>query len=139
MIIKESINKNVYLADDDDDDRFLICEAIKSILPTINIIEVTDGRQLLDKIIGANAKSPALILLDMNMPRMNGLEAAIAIRSNPSLAEIPLAMITTSSDKVLSAQAYKCGVDRFFIKPSSFEGLIKMARELISQFLHEEV
>lgn len=138
MIIKESINKNVYLADDDDDDRFLICEAIKSILPTINIIEVTDGRQLLDRIVGANTNSPALILLDMNMPRMNGLEAAIAIRANPSLAEIPLAMITTSSDKALSAQAYECGVDRFFTKPSSFEGLIKMARELISQFLHDE-
>ena len=68
------------------------------------------------------------------MPKMNGLEAARAIRTNTAYRNIPLVMITTSNDLHLARQAAETGVDLFRTKPVSFEGYIDLARELTERF-----
>ncbi|WP_221393769.1 response regulator [Dyadobacter sp. NIV53] len=125
---------NIYLTDDDDDDRFLICEAIKAIGISVHIIEAVNGCDLLGKIGHDHAPKADLILLDMNMPRMNGLEAAQAIRTNKVYENVPLVMITTSNDKHLALNAAESGIDLFRTKPVSFEGYINLARELTERF-----
>jgi CheY-like chemotaxis protein len=73
--------KTIYLVDDDQDDRFFIKEAIQGADTNLQIVEVENGLDLLDLIQKQEAPAASLILLDMNMPKMNGLETVSAIRS----------------------------------------------------------
>lgn len=127
--------KTIYLADDDPDDRYLICDAIKQIDPEIQIIESENGSDLLLSIQEKELPFPVLIVLDMNMPRMNGLETLVAIRSNPSHSAVPTVMISTSADPGLVESAYKEGINDFIAKPSSFDEFRELADKLVSRFL----
>jgi len=120
----------IYLADDDPDDRFLIKEAINEIHNRITFIEAENGLELLDSIESLTDPSQALILLDMNMPMMNGIEAITAIRNNPRFSGIEAIMISTSSDPSLAERAFQAGVNSYFTKPDTYEGFINLARQL---------
>lgn len=126
--------KTIYLADDDPDDRYLICDAIKRIDPEIQIIEAENGSDLLLSIDEKELLSSVLIVLDMNMPRMNGLETLIAIRSNPFHATVPAVMISTSADPRLVESAYKEGINDFISKPNSYDEFVDLAGKLVSRF-----
>ncbi|MEO6287554.1 MAG: response regulator [Dyadobacter sp.] len=127
--------KTIYLVDDDQDDRFFIKEAIQGADISLQIVEVENGLDLLDLIQKQEAPIASLILLDMNMPKMNGLETVSAIRSYPALSAIPVIMISTSSNATLIATAYKAGVSGFLTKPSTFEEFNLLAREIVVNFL----
>jgi CheY-like chemotaxis protein len=125
----------VYLADDDADDRFLIKEAINQVDEQITIIEAENGKDLLWAIQQQASHNLALIILDMNMPLMNGIETACAIRENPSFSHVPIVMVSTTSDSSLIQQAYNAGISRYYTKPSSFEGIITLAKKLRAEFI----
>ncbi|TDE10485.1 response regulator [Dyadobacter psychrotolerans] len=127
--------KTIYLADDDADDRFLIKEAMTQVNPDVNFVEAENGAELLDQIEDPEIPDPSLIMLDMNMPVMNGLETIEAIRINPELDEVPAVMISTSNDPVLAGRAIKSGINKYFIKPNTFKGLIEIVQKVIQKFL----
>jgi CheY-like chemotaxis protein len=125
----------LYLADDDADDRSLIKEAINQVHERITIIEAENGIELLSAIKQPATKSAALIMLDMNMPMMNGIETALAIRKDVSFDQVPIVMISTSSDSSLIELAYQAGISEYYTKPSSFEGYISLADQLVTDFI----
>lgn len=129
------MSEKIYIVDDDPDDRFLICAALSGIAAEVDIIEAYDGIHLFDLIDQANSLPVALILLDVNMPRMNGLETLEKIKLIPALSSIPIVMFSTSDDASLAKQAYQSGVSAYFTKPSSFEGFIRLANAIKSKFL----
>jgi len=131
--------KIIYVADDDEDDRLFLSDAIRKLDLEIKIIEVADGDDLLTLIEAENTKDAnILILLDMNMPRVTGLEALQVIRANEKIRHIPAVMISTSSDKKLIQAAYETGVNAFIKKPNSYDGFIKIAEALQTCFLDFE-
>ncbi|WP_051350308.1 response regulator [Dyadobacter alkalitolerans] len=117
------------------DDRFLIKEAINQVDEQITIIEAENGRDLLQLIQTQQGQHITLIILDMNMPLMNGIETAFAIRQNPSFSQVPIVMVSTSSNTSLIEQAYQAGISRYYTKPSSFEGIITLAKQLRDEFI----
>ena len=123
-------SSTIYLADDDPDDRFLIKEAINEIYKQITFIEAANGLELLSSIESLTDPSQALILLDMNMPMMNGLEAITAIRKNPRFSSVQAIMVSTSSDPSLAERALQAGINSFFTKPDTFEGFVNLAKNL---------
>ncbi|CAG5018417.1 Response regulator rcp1 [Dyadobacter sp. CECT 9275] len=127
--------KTIYLADDDPDDRFLIREAIKEVNPEIKIIETDNGLALLSLIREITEPESTLILLDMNMPKMNGLETITALRSDPTLPLIPAMMISTSYDHSLAEEAFRAGINGYMTKPVTYEGFIDMGHQLVARFL----
>ncbi|MCF2489313.1 response regulator [Dyadobacter sp. CY347] len=127
--------KRVYLVDDDPDDRYLVCEALTQVSADITIIEAIDGQHFFELIGDTSPDSPALILLDVNMPRMDGLETLSKIKTKPSLAALPIVMFSTSGNQTLIEQAHREGVTAFFVKPTSFEGYIEFAA-IIAGHLH---
>lgn len=124
----------VYLVDDDPDDRFLMCDSLTQMSPGVVIIEATDGYHFFELIENAQ-EPPTLVLLDVNMPRMNGLETLVKIKSTAPLLSVPVVMYSTSGDPLLIKQAYEAGVAAFITKPSSFEGFIDLANALTSNYL----
>lgn len=122
----------ILLADDDDDDQLLTRQALDAAHISNAIESVTDGEQLLDYLYQrgpyagetGTAPRPSLILLDLNMPKVDGREALRVIKSDPFLKDIPVVVLTTSRNDEDIALCYELGVNSFISKPVSFTGLV---------------
>ena len=121
----------IYLADDDADDRLLMTEAIKAIDPHIQIVETENGQELLKVLRSQKILDRCLIILDMNMPKMNGLETLSNLRSIPRLASLPTIILSTSGNPDIIDFAKKLGAIDYLIKPASMDGIINLYRQLI--------
>ncbi len=129
----------VMLVDDDEDDRFFIREALEKTIPNIRVVEAEDGQSLLTLLHDSDQQQAdqavSIILLDMNMPRLNGLETVSAIRANPFVAHIPAVMISTTAQPELVATAYAKGINSFIKKPSSYADFNRIAEAIQVCFL----
>jgi len=95
-------NKTVHLADDDEDDRMLMKEALEEANPGVNVVESEDGKELIENMKSSDDLSETIVVLDMNMPRMNGIETIQAMKEDPELAEVPTIMLSTSDNPDLA-------------------------------------
>lgn len=123
----------ILLADDDEDDRMMARDALETSLLTNPLDEVVDGIELiehLDGLLESGGPLPGLILLDLNMPRMDGREALAKIKGNPALRHIPIVVLTTSKAEEDVYRTYDLGVNSFISKPISFDGLVSVMTEL---------
>lgn len=110
--------KTVYVVDDDEDDRMFIREALQEVIGQVQIIEAFNGQDLLDQLMLRKEDSGSvIILLDINMPRMNGLETLVHIRSLPGGEYLPVIMFSTSDHQQLIRNAYQVGVNAYLKKP----------------------
>jgi CheY-like chemotaxis protein len=126
---------SILIADDDADDRLMAKEALEECRLVNEIDFVEDGVELLDylrargKYASAGpARRPGLIILDLNMPKMDGREALREIKADPSLKRIPVVVMTTSKAEEDIYRTYDLGVNSFITKPVTFEGLVGVMR-----------
>lgn len=126
----------VLMADDDEDDRFLAAEALAEWRVINDFHTVGDGVELLDYLRhrGASAGEPAprpdLILLDLNMPRMNGYEALDEIKADVDLRSIPVVVLTTSDRPEDIQRVYDIGGSSFIQKPVTVQGMVDVMAAL---------
>ena len=126
----------ILLADDDPDDRMMAADALSEARVSNPLICVEDGVELLDYLFGtgkyeANPPAlPGLILLDLNMPRVDGREALAKLKQDPVLRRIPVIVLTTSEADDDIFRTYDLGVNSFITKPVSFDGLVDVMRGL---------
>ena len=127
----------VLVADDSITDRKLTVEAFKQAHLTNPIHEVKDGEELMDYLLrraryaGADsAARPVLILLDLNMPRKNGLEALNEIKNCPDLKGIPVILLTTSAAERDIASSYDLGANSYITKPLNFDDFLGVVKQL---------
>jgi two-component system, response regulator len=127
----------ILLADDDPDDRLMAKEALEEshLLNPLDTVE--DGEQLLAYLRRtgnyqhlSDNPLPGLILLDLNMPRMDGREALKEIKNDPMLCHIPIVVLTTSKAEEDIYRTYNLGVNSFITKPVSFNGLVDLMKTL---------
>jgi CheY-like chemotaxis protein len=124
------------MADDDPDDRFLMKQALaeNKLFNKIEFIE--NGVELMDYLL-QRAKyalnkpiKPGLILLDINIPKMDGREILRQMKSNKELRRIPVVVLTASQAEEDIFQTYDLGVNSFICKPTSFQDLVEVVREI---------
>lgn len=123
----------ILLCDDDEDDRLLTIQALEAAHVSNAIATVEDGEQLLDYLYQrgeyagetGEAPRPGLILLDLNMPKMDGREALKVIKSDKTLRDIPIVILTTSRADQDILRSYELGVNSFISKPVTFSGLVE--------------
>jgi len=127
-------SRYVIFADDDADDLELITGFFKQYNREINVLEFKDGKEVLKFLddFALNANAPMLIILDINMPRMNGKETLMAIRKHPNYLHIPVMLYSTSNDSrdKLFCQRFNAS---WVNKPSDVEGVKQIAR-IIADF-----
>jgi CheY-like chemotaxis protein len=130
------------MADDDPDDREFVREAFEKSGFEGEFRYVEDGGALVDYLESAQAQGskgdyriPDLILLDLNMPRVDGYEALKRIKSNDRLRRIPIVVLSTSDSEADIQQTYDEGVNSFITKPAGFEELVDMAGRLKKYWL----
>lgn len=124
---------SILMADDDEDDQLLAREALVENRLANPIHFVGDGEQLIAYLRNEGPYSdraayprPGLILLDLNMPRMDGREALREIKADPELRSIPVVVLTTSKAEEDILRTYDLGANSYITKPVSFEGLIQV-------------
>lgn len=120
----------ILLADDDPDDRMMAAEALTEAEVVNPLICVEDGVELLDYLLGTGdfeedpPPLPGLILLDLNMPRIDGREALARIKADADLRLIPVVVLTTSQAEEDVFRTYDLGVNSFITKPITFDELV---------------
>ena len=132
----------ILMAEDDPDDRLLISDAFKEVRFSDNLRFVEDGEELLDYLRQKNkyhsletAPWPGLILLDLNMPRMDGRQALLEIKSDPNFQQIPVVVLSTSKAKEDILECYAIGASSYISKPALFEDLVGIVRNLANYWL----
>ncbi len=123
----------VWVVDDDPDDLYLIEHAFKCIMPSMVIKQLNDGEELLPSLEKAPVL-PRLVLLDLNMQRMNGFEALAELRTNASYKDLPVIILTTSDAEGDRRRSLALGADGFLTKPPSQEGIITMLQQLTADW-----
>jgi CheY-like chemotaxis protein len=127
----------ILMAEDDPDDCLLARLALKQARLANPLHIVQDGEQLMDYLRCRGAYSapgaaprPGLILLDLNMPRMDGRDALGEIKSDPGLRRIPVVALTTSRAEEDILRTYELGVNSYCTKPVPFDGLVALLKSL---------
>src|SRR6516162_6943503 len=127
----------ILLAEDDSDDRLLLKDAMADCGWDGELRCVENGEELLDYLLHRGkfqppqyAPQPGLILLDLNMPRMDGREALRQIKTHPTLRRIPVVVLTTSKADTDIGKLYDLGASSFISKPAQFDSLVNVIRVL---------
>lgn len=126
---------NILIAEDDDDDYLLIQEALTDAHVINPHFRVTNGEELIlflkrqppyEKY--KNTPLPAIILLDLNMPKVDGRQALEQIRKDPSLRRLPVVILTTSKSQEDIISSYEIGANCYIRKPIDFSELIQVIK-----------
>lgn len=133
--MKQRRNMVILMAEDDEDDRMLAQDALDECGEVAELCFVGDGIQLLDYLHSTEEQTnrrPDLILLDLNMPRLDGREALRRIKADPVLRCTPVVVLTTSHAREDIWSAYDGGANSYVTKPVSYEGLVDVMKSLRS-------
>lgn len=132
------MKKTIWIAEDDPDDRMLIKEAFEEHHYSDNISFFEDGEKVLFKLNDGYPSNlwplPSLLILDLNMPKINGIELLQIIKKSNRTRNIPVVILTTSRINGDKEKLMKLGADDFITKPFSFDSMLKITRDLIEKY-----
>jgi len=122
---------NIMFVDDDPDDIKIFGEAVKEVDPKINFLSASSGMKAME-ILGSWKTLPDFIFLDVNMPRMNGIQFLDAVKKNKKFSAIPVIMYSTTKSAEHEKHAKQLGAIYFFTKPVFFDDICDVIRLVIS-------
>lgn len=133
MMPSSAAAHQVWIVDDDPDDQYFSELAFKRLVPSIGIKLLNDGEELLPA-LSQSTQRPSLVILDLNMPRLNGLETLAQLRSTPAFEDIPVIVLTTSSGTEDQQLAAQLGANGFLTKPPSMDLLIGLFKRILEDW-----
>lgn len=122
------MSPEVLIADDDEFIRRLVTTTLEDVAG-VRLVEARDGREAVELAVRTR---PALILLDVAMPGLDGIEACRRLRAEPATSETPIVMLTAHIGDDDEARAVAAGADRYLTKPFSPLDLLRLVEELPS-------
>lgn len=133
---------HLLVVDDDEDDRLLIEEALERGHVARRVSYFKNGRELLDFLgegeLGKNGEpvEAFLVLLDLNMPVMDGRETLAVLKKSKKFRKIPVVVLSTSRAEEDVASSYDTGVNSYISKPAAFEDLVRITQSLKTYWVH---
>jgi CheY-like chemotaxis protein len=125
----------IFIVDDDPDDRQIILDAFLENSPQIDYVFIENAETLLENLHSDGANHPALILLDLNMPGMLGLQALKEIRGNKKFSLVPIIVLTTSTLSQDRKASYELGASCYVEKPDSYAELVDITNCIVKLWL----
>jgi len=123
--MSQSSNPRIFLVDDDEDDQFLLQLVLRQHTPTAWVQVLNNGEELLTA-LAVERPLPDLVLLDLNMPLMGGLEALAHIRADETCAHLPVIILTTSDNEWDRQKAHALQANEYLVKPNSPDQLNRL-------------
>ena len=127
--------KLILLVEDNPDDEFLTRDALRTGGVEHEVVVVRDGAEALEWILGgvganANHRSPDLVLLDLKLPKMSGFDVLERIRSDTRTRELPVVVLTSSSEYQDIHRSYATGANSYVRKPVNFSEFVRAVQAL---------
>ena len=128
--------KRILLVDDSERDIELTLDALAQHNLANEVITLHDGAEVLDYLFrrgpfaGRTTTNPAVVLLDLKMPKVDGIEVLRQIKSDPDLKTIPIVVMTSSREEQDLVTSYQLGVNAYIVKPVEFPEFVKAVRVL---------
>jgi CheY-like chemotaxis protein len=128
--------KRILLAEDNDNDLELTLTALGENNLANEVVVVRDGAEAWDFLChqghfeGNNGGNPAVVLLDLKMPKVDGLELLRRMRQDPRFRMVPVVVLTSSREESDIVESYRLGVNAFVVKPVAFDEFIGAVRNL---------
>ena len=130
-------DKHVLLVEDNPDDEALTMRALKKAHILNPVVIVRDGAEAVEYVLCTGryahrdpTDTPQVILLDLKLPKVSGLDVLRRIKGHPRYKAIPIVMLTTSSEDTDVRTAYELGANSYIIKPVNFENFLDVATQL---------
>jgi CheY-like chemotaxis protein len=127
----------ILIVEDNPNDAEMALRALKKNNLTNKVLIVGDGEEALDFIFAKGKFSgreeahwPKIILLDLKLPKIDGLEVLDAIKSNPNTKAIPVIVLTSSKEEKDMVDSYRMGVNSYIVKPVDFDKFVDAVRDL---------
>lgn len=121
-------SKLILLVDDDLADVMRIRRAFEDLKLTNPLIHSNNGKEALDYLRSEGNKKPSVILLDSNMPKMNGSEFLKVVKADDVLKKVPVVALTTCSEEQHIAESFKLGVAGYVVKPIDYKKFLEAIR-----------
>jgi two-component system, chemotaxis family, response regulator Rcp1 len=126
----------IVVIEDNPADVFLVRQALREAGIDFELQSFEDGEQALEALSRPAGKAPGLIFLDLNLPRLDGAEVLIRIRNMPALAEVPVAVLTSSESPADMHRAAELGAARFIKKPMALNDFLREVGRGARELLH---
>lgn len=124
--------QSILLVDDDNDDQLLFQDALKEVSDGVYCYVAFNGKNALEKLNSSGTQLPDLIVMDVNMPIMNGIECLSAIKKSDSLNSIPVIMYSTSCSHECEKDCLDNGAAGYMEKPSDYLLLCKQIKHILN-------
>lgn len=124
------INKPILLVDDDQVDVMTVTRALKDIHVTNPVAVMENGEEALNYLRSSKNKKPCIILLDLNMPIMNGIEFLEEVKRDDRLKGIPVVVLTTSEEEQDKVNSFNLGVAGYMAKPVDYRQFVEVIRTI---------
>jgi len=122
--------KPILLVEDDAIDRMTVERALKEIRVTNTLEMVGNGEEALEFLRDPAREQPGIILLDLNMPKMNGIEFLKFVKADESLRRIPVVVLTTSKDEQDRVDSFNLGVAGYMVKPVDYMQFVEVVKAI---------
>ena len=126
--------KSILLVEDNRDDELLTLRALRKNNIGNEVVVARDGVEALEVLFGADGREPAelpqLVLLDLKLPRVDGLEVLRRVRAEPRTRLLPVVILTSSKEERDLLEGYRSGANSYVRKPVDFEQFVEAARQL---------
>ncbi len=120
----------ILLVEDNPNDAELAIRALKKNNLANNLVHLEDGQEALDYLYDDSNEMPKLILMDVKMPRVDGIEVLRKLKSDEKRKIIPVVMLTSSKEDKDIIEAYNLGVNAYIVKPVDFDQFVKAVTQL---------
>ena len=130
MMPEGKTTKRIVVTDDDSEDRFIMQMAFSELGIANPVVYLQDGVELMYYLHNPQPVLPSLILLDLNMPRMDGKQALKQIKSHSVFCSIPVLVLTTSATQKDVDECYSLGANGYLVKPHEYSALLELLRSI---------
>ena len=121
----------ILLMEDNQDDAELTIRALRKYNLANHLLHLQDGQEALDFLFSANGNNlPKIILLDIKMPKVDGIEVLRKIKNDAQRKIIPVVVLTSSREERDIIESYKLGVNAYIVKPVEFDKFVKAVSEI---------
>lgn len=123
-------NKPILLVEDDMIDAMTVKRALKELNVLNKVVTVENGELALEYLHNSENETPGIILLDLNMPRMNGIEFLGVAKKDDHLKQIPVIVLTTSLEEIDRVDTFNLGVAGYMVKPIDYKQFVEVIRAI---------